>query len=205
MHESYPMLLIPLKSGKFVRSTCKKLKNFYQLKTLPALFSLLLIMACLPASAQSKGGNVVSLGINIPFGDFSQTHFIGIAADYSPTRHRFGLIKLKKFALTWSGGAAYYFGKRSDVINDSYHYRSFIFIHGFGGILYKLNKQTNFILYAGPGAGIYHGNLRFIIGSRLEMNYMINQKFGIAPGILLMKEHGADALWAASLKGILYF
>ena len=37
------------------------------------------------------------------------------------------------------------------------------------------------------------------------MNYFINRKFGIAPGILLMKENGTDALWAASLKGILFF
>lgn len=176
------------------------------MKTLFALFSLLLITAVLPAMAQTKGGeNAVSLGVIVPIGDFSKTHFIGITTDYSPARHKFGLFKLKKIALTWSGGVAYYFGKKIDVIDYSYHYRGYIFIHGFGGLLFKAAKKTSFILYAGPGAGTYHGNVRFNIGSKLEMNYLIDQKFGIAPGILLMKEFGADALWAASLKGILFF
>ena len=176
------------------------------MKTLFLLFSLLLLVTCFPVKAQSKGReNAVSFAVNVPTGNFSTTHFIGIAADYSPARHRFGLLKLKRFALTWAGGAAYYFGKKISAIDYTYHYRSYIFIHVYGGILYKPAKKTNLVLYAGPGAGIYHGDWRFTFGSKLEMNYFINQHFGIAPGILLMKENGTDALWAASLKGILFF
>ena len=83
------------------------------MKTLFLLFSLLLLVTCFPVKAQSKGReNAVSFAVNVPTGNFSTTHFIGIAADYSPARHRFGLLKLKRFALTWAGGAAYYFGKK---------------------------------------------------------------------------------------------
>ena len=147
--------------------------------------------------------NGVSVGINIPVGNFSSTHIIGIGVEYSPLRHTFQLFKLKHLALTYNSGVAYYIGKKETVSNYPYKYPGYIFIHAFGGVLYNPVKSGSVSLTAGPALGIYNGNTRFNFGSKLEASYYISKNVGIGPGIILMKEPGATSLWAASFKATL--
>lgn len=149
---------------------------------------------------EPKKKNSVSLGINMPVGDFASTHSMGVAADYSPARHWFGIINQKKIAFTCNGGVAYYFGRKETVSAYPYNYPGYFFIHAFPGVLYNPVKNGSIILTAGPALGIYNGNTQFNIGSKLEANYYITSNIAIGPGIMLMKESGADAIWAASLK-----
>ena len=153
-------------------------------------------------SSEEKGVSV-SAGVSIPVGDFSSTHLIGIGVDCSPTRHSFGKIKAKKTAFTYNGGLAYYFGKKETVSGYPYAYPGYFLIHTFGGVLYNPVKNGSVTLTAGPALGIYNGNTQFNIGSKLEVSYYISKKITIGPGIILMKESGADPLWAAAVKAIL--
>ncbi len=188
------------------RPTSSSRKTYVKLKTLSIIFWLLLGIGYCSVSAQVKSGNTaLSIGINIPVGNFSNTHLIGIDADYSPARHRFGLFKLNHIAFTYSGGGSFYFGKKETVSGYPYKYPGYIFIYGLAGLLYNPARNFSFILYAGPGLGIYHGHKRFTIGSKLEMNYDIGEKFSMGPGIFMMKEPAANPLWSATLKTTMRF
>lgn len=143
---------------------------------------------------------LVSVGINLPLGEFSTTHLIGAGVDCSPAANWFGLLKTKKIAFTYNGGAACYVGKKETASGYSYKYPGFIFIHALGGILYNPVKKASLSLLAGPALGIYNGNTRFNIGSKLEAAYLFSKKIRIGPGIIMMKEPGTNAIWSAALK-----
>ncbi|MEO7984049.1 MAG: hypothetical protein ABI688_08200 [Bacteroidota bacterium] len=174
-----------------------------RLKTATFLFMLLGAVSS-NVKAQSKDMNLaLSFGAIVPTGSFSSTHIAGLSAQYAPARHVFGRVKLKKFALTYNAGLAYYLGKKETVSNYPYKYPNYLFIHAFGGVFYKLDKKTEIALTAGPAAGIYNGNTRFNFGSQLDINYYINNKVALGPRMILMKEHGAAALWAGALTATL--
>jgi len=203
------MLLIHRKSGKFdEKGFSYPFIMMYRLKTSTFVLMLLLSLVSKQVMAQSakpvkqsqNGNTGLGLGINIPAGSFSSTHVAGISAEYAPVRHVLGLIKQKKWAFTYNGGIAYYFGKKETVSGYRYKYPNYTFIHAFAGVLYQPCKKTALSLTAGPALGIYNGNTRFNTGSKLEATYFINPKLAIGPGLILMKESGADALWSAGLK-----
>jgi hypothetical protein len=151
---------------------------------------------------RSSGDNVsVGLSINAPVGNFSKTHFIGIGLDASPARHTFGLMSFKKIAFTYNGGIVYYLGKNIRIIDYSYEYPGFTFIHGYAGLLYNPLKKLTVTLLAGPALGIYKKDTRFNIGARLEGSYYI-RKTSIAAGPILnmMLEPGTEPLWSVGLK-----
>lgn len=170
------------------------------------IFSLLIAVVCVEVKAQSTGiDNAVSVGINIPLGDFSATHIIGIGVEYSPVRPIFQLYKWKRLAFTYNGGVAYYFGKKETTSGYPYDYPGYFFIHAFGGIVYNPFTNAGIILTGGPAVGIYNGHIRFTIGSKLELSFNTSKKIAICPGIIFMKEPGAEPLWAASLKATMTF
>jgi hypothetical protein len=78
-------------------------------------------------------------------------------------------------------------------------------MHAWAGAIYNPWKRGNIILTAGPALGIYNSNTQFNIGSCLEGSYYIKEKIAISPGIIMMKESGADPLWSASLKATMAF
>ena len=102
-------------------------------------------------------------------------------------------------------GAAYYFGKKETVSGYPYDYPGYIFVHAYVGAIYNPLRKANICLTAGPALGIYNGNTQFNFGSVLEGSYYFNEKIAIAPGIIFMKESGANPLWAASLKATMAF
>lgn len=169
-------------------------------------FFLLLFLYCLQGNAQLKSvPNALSLGILLPAGNFSDTHFMGLGVDYSPTRHRFDIYNKKYFSFTYNAGVAYYFGKKETVGSYTYQYPGYFFIHGSGGILYHPVQKTGFVLFGGPGIGIYNGHSRFTWGIKMEIQHYFSRKYGIAPGLVWMKESGARPLWSLGLKGIIAF
>jgi hypothetical protein len=165
---------------------------------------LLFLVSCLftfHSSAQTgEKGISLSAGINLPLGDFSSTHLLGFGIDCSPVKHWFGITSKKKIAFTYNGGVTYYFGKKETVSGYPYDYPGYFFIHAFGGILFNPVKNGIIILTAGPALGMYNGHTQFNTGSKLETSYYISNNIAIGPGIILMKEAGADPLWSAAFK-----
>lgn len=152
--------------------------------------------------------NSISLGANLPLGNFSSTHFSGIAINYSWSNHRFDVMDVKPvkpFGFTANTGLACYFGEKETVSSYQYKYPGYIFIHTYAGTIYNAWRNANISLTAGPALGIYNGNTQFNIGSILEGSYFIKEKIAITPGIIFMKESGANPLWSASLKATLAF
>lgn len=152
--------------------------------------------------------NAVSVGANLPLGSFSSTHVIGISAEYAWSDHRFGRMDVKPvrpFGFTANAGIAYYFGKKETVSGYPYDYPGYSFLHICGGVVYNPWKKGNINWTVGPALGIYNAHKQFNINSKLEGSYYFNERMGISPAIILTKEHGADALWIASLKATITF
>jgi hypothetical protein len=150
----------------------------------------------------------ISIGANIPLGNFLSTHILGVAANYSWSNHRFGSMDVKPvkpFGFIANAGAAFYFGKKETVSGYPYDYPGYFYLNIYGGVIYNPWRKANISLTAGPALGIYNGNTQFNIGSSLEGSYYINEKIAITPGIIFMKESGANPLWAASLKATMAF
>ena len=148
----------------------------------------------------------ISFGIAIPLGNFAATHFGGLTVEYLWSKNRFRQPKtkpVKSFGFIATGGLVYYAGKKETISGYLYDYPGYFFLHAFGGMLYNPVKNGSVTLTAGPALGIYNGNTKFNIGSKLEVSHYISKKIAIGPGIILMKESGADPIWATSLKATL--
>ena len=165
-------------------------------------------------SKKSDLGIDVSAAIRLPFGNFNSTHFIGVGIELSPSYPTVRLESKIKIAFTYNGGIAYYPGKKETVSGYQYTYPGYIFLHAFAGVLFIPSKnggltfpsqKIEISLTGGPALGIYNGNTRFNLGSKMELNYHLNDKLSIGPGIIFMKESGAGPLWAASLKVTMAF
>jgi hypothetical protein len=158
-----------------------------------------------PLFSQSKGFSI-SASVNLPLGEFSSTHLGGIGLGYAPAIHGFRMVQRdslllkKKTAFHYNGGLAYYPGKNETVSGHDYKYPGYLFIHAFAGVLYVPVSKAEIKLTAGPAIGIYNGNTRFNVGSKLEASYYINTRISAGPAIIMMKEFGSDPLWAGSLK-----
>lgn len=139
-------------------------------------------------------------GIQLPVGDFAGTHFIGLGVGVSPSYHTTGLFSKVKIAFTYNGGLSYYLGKKELVSSYPYTYPGYLFIHAFVGALLIPSNKVEISLTGGPAIGIYNGNTRFNLGSKMDFNFHLNKKVSVGPGIIFMKESGADPLWSVSAK-----
>ncbi|MBL0273126.1 MAG: hypothetical protein IPQ06_08650 [Chitinophagaceae bacterium] len=152
--------------------------------------------------------NSASLGFNIPVGNFSLTHFGGIALEYSRSNQHFGKwqsVLAKKLGLVVNGGVAYYSGKKELVSGYRYHYPGYSFLHVYPGLLYHLNPKSTMSLSAGPAIRLYNGTVQFCMGANLMGSYYLNKVLAITPGLICIKESGADPLMSLSLKASLAF
>lgn len=151
---------------------------------------------------QVKRKSAIGVGVNFPVGEFSRTHTIGFSVVYNSLRHDSNQKTPSRTSFTWNGGAAYYIGKKETGVSYSYKYPAYIFIHGNAGILYSLAKKTFATLTAGPALGFYSGNTKFNVNIQLDINYQINKRILVTPAVILMKEPGANSLWAPGLKAM---
>lgn len=155
-------------------------------------------------NVSNKYQQLISFGIDLPTGDFSATHFMGLAVDFTFSKNRFGqlpVIPTYRVNIFCNLGIAYYFGKNENVSSFPYNYPGFTFLHLYPGLLFIADKKITISLAAGPALRMYDGNSRFNLGAILSGTYYLNNKIGITPSLQLMKESGADPLLAASLKG----
>jgi hypothetical protein len=152
--------------------------------------------------------NSASIAVNFPLGGFSSTHIVGTSAEYAWSNYRFGKMDIKPvkpFGFLANTGLAYYFGKKETAIGYPYDYPGYLFLHIYGGVIYNPWKKGNVNLTLGPALGLYNGNTQFNMGGKIEGSYYIKEKIGISPAFLIMKEHGADALWVISFKAAYCF
>lgn len=147
---------------------------------------------------------IISFGANLPVGNFSNTHFWGIGVEFSISKYRYGQMAVKPeqaISFFYTLGIDYYFGKKETVSNYPYNYPGYTFINLYPGLIYNTDKKINISLTAGPALGIYNGTTQLNIGTTLSGTYYLNEKIGITPSLVLMKESGADPLLVVSLKG----
>lgn len=147
----------------------------------------------------------ISAGLNIPVGDFSSTHWAGIGLTVAPAIFKYSLNDDHTIAFIYQGGAAYYLGKKETISGHSYTYPGYTFIHAFAGVSLLLKKNAEVLVALGPALGLYNGNIHFDAGASLTANYYFSDNVILGPSITMMKEFGANALWAASLKATFYF
>jgi hypothetical protein len=160
------------------------------------------------SNAENGKNNSVSLGINIPAGEFSQTHIAGISAGYSWSHHRFGILDAvpnKLIGFTADGSIDYYFGKKETVAGYDYRYGGYIYLHVFGGAIYNPAKKMNISLTTGPTMGLYKGSADFGFGVNLSGSYYVTNTIAIAPAIIFLKHKEAAPLWVAAIRGTYSF
>jgi hypothetical protein len=178
------------------------------------ILSVISVLASLPVLSQSTKENkseahsgyskIISAGITIPFGEFTQTHWLGAGVNFSWSKNRFGIIDKKPskpIGFIAYGGIHYYFGKKETVSSYPYQYNGFTYIHTYGGIIHNCGKNGNINLTTGPALGLENGFTTFFWGVNLSGAYYINEKIAITPGIIFMKDpESYDPLLSCSIK-----
>lgn len=163
-----------------------------------------IMLAQVDTSDTPKGkNNAASLGINIPVGEFAETHIVGISLNYSWSHYRFGKLNKvpkKLIGFTANAGIDYHFGKKENIAGYDFRYGSYIYLHVFGGVIYNPCKQGNIGLTTGPTLGIYKGNADLGLGVNLNGSYYFNDRIALTPGVTYMKHDKANALWVTSIK-----
>src|SRR5687767_14201352 len=163
----------------------------------------------IPAFSQNTGkGNAISLGIDIPFGDFSNTHGFGIGVDYAWSNDRFGKMTAKPakpIGFTFNVGVDHYFGKDETVGSITYEYPNYTYLHAYGGIMHNPCTNGNISLTAGPILGLWDDNSEFGFGVNLGGSIGISDNIAISPGIFLMKHSDSDAFYSATLRATFTF
>jgi hypothetical protein len=163
--------------------------------------------------------NIVCLGLNVPFAEFSETHFGGMGLHYLWSHHRFGksrVLSKKLIGFTAHGGIDYYFGKKETVAGYPYRYGGYLYLQAMAGAIYNFRKK-DFLnsapmtpdghsggrgiisLTTGPTMGIYKGNADIGFGLNLDGSYYLTDRIAITAGILFLKHYNAAPLWVSTV------
>lgn len=143
----------------------------------------------------------LNAGLQLPVSNFSETHLIAAGIQYAITNHRFGITAPKKI-IGWVGSAGvdYYIGKKDKAAGHSFKNGSYLHVRLLGGIISNPTAQIQVSLQAGPGWGIYQGTHAINFCSSLNGTYYINEQWGIAARMMMIKEKGAQILWAPGIS-----
>jgi hypothetical protein len=169
------------------------------------IFALLITLHSLAQDDRKDAdlrNNNVGLNVQLPAGEFSETHNFGVGLTYSRGDYRTMRIKkvgLSKIKFTYQAGVAWYNGRREVRYDYSYDYPSFILIHLYGGLRYRPSSSVELKLLSGPAMGIYDKQSLFNIGADLVGGYFINDNFSINPGIGIQVEGGTAAKVVAKI------
>lgn len=181
------------------------------MKPIILLFCTFLFLT--PVNAQEKRsakkkktgtGLAISGDVKLPLGDLSSTHWGGIGLTVGPASYPFTLIN-DRIGFLYEGGISYYAGKKETVSGYPYQYPGYTFIHAFGSLSFLLSEKYEIRISSGPALGLYNGKTNFNMGASLTGNYFVSGKLSIGPSIIMMKDFGTNAVWAASLKATVYF
>lgn len=171
---------------------------------LPVLFPVSALFAQNTSSKQGRQ-HAVSVGVQVPVGLFSESHFAGIGTGYLWSNRRFGkteTLPRKLIGFTASVGFDYYFGKNVSVAGYDFSYSGYGYLYAFGGIIYHPFKNSNIRLTAGPAAGLYAQNLETGWGIKLDGSYYAGSRIAVSPGIMYMKQALTSTLWAIMIKAV---
>lgn len=187
------------------------LRNLY-------LFVFFILFHISRGTAQPKGASqikqkdgksqLLSSGINFPFGNFSKSHSVGAGLEYSWSKNRFGWLNKKPnktIGFTFTGAANYYFGRNDKTSPPpGFKFKNLIYLHASAGAIYNPCKKATISLTVGPAAEIYSGSASIGFIVNLGGSYFINKKMGIIPAISYIKQTEANALWAAAVKASIF-
>ncbi|MET0392702.1 MAG: hypothetical protein ABW019_06155 [Chitinophagaceae bacterium] len=151
----------------------------------------------------SGSSHLVSLSAHVPIGVFSQSHVAGAGLSYSWSAHRYGSSKIipsKPAGLTFTGGAAYYFGKKVTTAGHDFRYSSYTYLHAGAGVIVNPWEDGSISVTAGPGVGIYGGKTSVGAAAGLCGNYFIRPRMAIGPEITYKKHARTDALWTGGIR-----
>ncbi len=163
---------------------------------------LLFTVSCLKAQNRSSGyRQELSAGLQLPVSNFNETHLMGAGVQYAITNHRFGITAPKKH-IGWVGsvGVDYYIGRKDKEAGHSFKNGNYLHSRLSGGIIVNPSVQTQVSLQAGPGWGIYQGTHAITLCSVLNGTYYINEQWGIAARLMMIKEKGAQILWTPGIS-----
>ena len=161
--------------------------------------------------------NSVCLRINVPVGEFSETHFGGIGLHYSWSHHRFGksrVLPKKLIGFTAHGGIDYYLGKKETIAGYPYRYGGYVYLQAMAGAIYNFCKKNSLAnpgvrgiisLTTGPTLGIYKGNADIGFGLNLDGGYYLTNRIALIGGILFLKHSKAAPLWVSTIEAAFSF
>jgi len=143
-----------------------------------------------------------SIGIILPLGDFTSTHFLGLSTEFSFSNHRFGRLEnvpSKKIGWLVSGGCDLFFGKKEIIATATYKYPIYIVPYLGGGIILNPGKRTSFSLIAGPALSVYSKTTRLNFRSTFQYNYSISKFINAGIRLTITKESISEPLWSSSV------
>jgi hypothetical protein len=188
----------------------KRISIFLGLISLFSLAAMGQVKKVKPIKKLAGKNQALSVGLDIPVGDFFHTHWMGAGADYSWSNNRLGVLEImpvKLLGFIANGGVDYYFGKKEIISSYPYKYPGYLYLHTYAGVICNPGKKTNIYLTAGPAISFYDGNVALAYGVNLAGSVYIfhNQKIAVTPGINFIKEKNADLIGSAFLKATLAF
>jgi hypothetical protein len=180
-------------------------------KTAYTLLAGLLVMAGLltqiKAAGQTGTQHSILMDIDLPIGQFQNTHLGGVGLQYAWSNHRFSknIQPEKLLGFTANGGLDYYLGTTVKVAGYDYTYSNYLSLHTFGGVIYNPAKNSHITLTAGPTLDIYDGSADAGFGVALAAGYYFARNIAFSPALLYMKHDNTKALWVASFRIIYSF
>ncbi len=162
----------------------------------------LILFFCLSfISRAQKNDFFITPSIQVPLGDFSTSHWLGLGVELSSINYKCDTGRQRKVSFTYRAGVAYYFaGQLKKVSGFGYDYPSYYYGHFMGGVLLRPVKGVNIMATVGPAVSKYKKITRFNIISALDLSYFVHCNLSVGPGIVMIKESGADPLYALALK-----
>jgi hypothetical protein len=172
---------------------------------------ILLLTVCLTLPVFSQDGNNAKKGfeheVSLQFlrslGEFGETHPYGARLAYRHSKHRFGLLDTlpgKRIGFVYGGGLSWLNGRVEERQNlPSYRYDDFICLFFFGGVQYRICRNGELSLRAGPALSRYSETTRYNWYSGANGGFQLNSRWGIQAGFDFLKENRSAWLAMAQL------
>ncbi len=167
-------------------------------------FLFVLLVAALCSKGQSTvSGNKqeVSAGLSVPLSNFNETHIAGAGLQYSISNHRFGITKPASI-IGWIGSAGvdFFLGKKDKEAGYSFKNGNYVHSRLLGGIITNPTTTSQVSLQSGVGWGVYQGTHAINFCTQLNGTYYLDEQWGVAVKLLMIKEKGAQILWAPGIS-----
>ena len=174
---------------------------------------LLTLFPALPVFSQvgnnaAKGfEHEASLQVLRSLGEFGETHPYGVRLAYRHSKHRFGQldsVPRKRIGLIYGAGFSWLDGRVENLQDvPPYRYGDFIHLFFFGGAQYRICRNGELSIQAGPALSRYSETTRYNWYAGVNGSFRLNSRWGIQGGFDFFKEKGAA--WVATARlGLAY-